>query len=596
MAGQDVIREFLVSLGYEVDDQSERKFNNSLRGAVVQANLLADAITGMARFVVEGIEKVARSFDSLYWTSQRTGASVENIRALSYAVSQLGGTYEGARASIEAFGAHLRSNPGYASLLRTLGVSTEQNGHMRDQVEILEDLGKALSRKPYAQAVQYANALGIDEQTMRALMSGDLQKNIGKYSELQKSLGFDNEKAAAASKDFMNAMREVQATIETVVAKILTDLEPAITKVMKEFANWVVEHGSQIENALKQIAAVVETLATDFGTLVDKLSPVWKGFDQLTQSIAGKDGLTAAIEFLVGAYVLGKLVRMLAVLGTSASGLAVLAAIIGMTAPTNFEQSKANGNAASSWLDGTWFGKTYNKVGNSVRGWFGMSKMDGSPQGGNSVPEAGQNANALESYKFWRQKGLSHDAALGMVANEEGESGFNPHSVGDGGSAGGSFQWHKTRRDQILAGTGIDVWSSKSSHSDMLRAAHWEMTQGPDSQARQAWEAFKNVATPAEGAAVGVKYYERPLDQQGDAYKRGVMANRWASRIPANTDFSVSPLGGGPNSVPAGANISQSTHINVVGATDPQATASAIEKKQSLVNMQMQRNMQGAVR
>ncbi len=88
----ETIKEFLVSLGYSVDNQSEQKFKNSMRGAVVQANLMSEALISTAKAVFEAVAKISQSFDSLYWTSQRTGDSVENIRALSYAVSQLGGT------------------------------------------------------------------------------------------------------------------------------------------------------------------------------------------------------------------------------------------------------------------------------------------------------------------------------------------------------------------------------------------------------------------------------------------------------------------------------------------------------------------------
>jgi hypothetical protein len=596
MADQSVIREFLVSLGYTVDGNSEKKFNSSLKGAVVQANLLAEAITSMARVVVEGVQKVAQSFDGLYWASQRTGASVQNIRALSYAVSQLGGTYEGARGAIEAFGQHLRSNPGYTSLLHNLGVKTSENGKMRDQVEILEDLGKVLGKQKYPVALQYANALGIDENTMRALMSGDLQKNIGEYDNLQKQLGFNNQKAADAAKDFMQSMREAQMTIETVVAKILTDLEPQLSKVMKEFADWVATHGPQIEQAIVEIGGVVELLGKDFATLVEDLKPAWQEFDHLTQSLVGKDGLVAAIELLVGGAVLGKLIRMLATLtggGGSGGGMLMpfIAAIGGLLSDgARFSPAELNtpealkklNDHSGAWYSGLW-GKTKSALG------FG-----GSPERGAPTTSAGQNASALESYKFWRSKGLSHNGALGMVGNEEGESGFDPHNVGDGGQAGGSFQWHKERRDQILAGTGIDVWSKNTSHSDMLRAAHWEMTAGPDQGARKAWDALNNSPTPAVAAAAGVKYYERPLDQQGDAYKRGIMANRWASRIPENTDFSVSPANNPANN--NSQTVSQTTNINVVGATDPSATASAIANKQTVVNTTMQRNLQGAVR
>ncbi len=117
-------------------------------------------------------------------------------------------------------------------MLRALGIHTDENGKMRDQVLILQDLGKAFSKMPYYQALQYAGALGIDENTMRALMSGDLVKQMQKYRDIQKGVGLDSDKAAESSRKLMAALAETQAHIEAVATKILTDLQPQITEML----------------------------------------------------------------------------------------------------------------------------------------------------------------------------------------------------------------------------------------------------------------------------------------------------------------------------------------------------------------------------
>ena len=57
----------------------------------------------------------------------------------------------------------------------------------------------------------------------------------------------------------------------------------------------------------------------------------------------------------------------------------------------------------------------------------------------------------IEIAEFLRA-GLSvNDAALaGILANLQGESGFNPHKVGDGGEAYGICQWQGPRLDQMV--------------------------------------------------------------------------------------------------------------------------------------------------
>ncbi len=634
MAGSTTIREFLVSLGYSVDGNSERKFKESMRGAVVQANLLADAIEGMVKTVAEGVQKVARSFDSLYWASQRTGTSVQNIRALSYAVSQLGGSYDGTRSAIEAFGQHLRSNPGYSSMLRSLGIATEQNGKMRDQVDILRDLGKVLSTKSYPIALQYGGALGLDENTLRALMSGDLGRRMDEYVKIQKAAGLDSDEAAKKSKDFMQALTQLQSTIEAVVTKVLTDLEPTLTEKLNALSQWFIDHKEDIKQFIIAVSDAIEGLIEDLGKLIEAFKPVFKTFDDMAKALTGKDGLQAAFEtfavFLAGSWLL----RVLGVFGQVRIGWLALAALVGF-APNSMEQAKANGDAINDAIGGTGIGSWFVGARNKVRGWFGLSPIDArgntkvGPEAGKPLSNSQRDQNAAESYKILRDAGLSREAALGIVGNEDAESSFNPRSSGDGGQAAGSFQWHPDRQAAILRGTGIDVTDPTTPHADHIKAALWEMQHSSDPGARKAWTLLQGAKTPAEAAAIFTQYFERPADVPGQSHTRGVKANTWATRLKdedqkpviipelgnggsadrptkdddlrllmkngaTNAALTTGPLttSGNTNNV----TLQQNTNISVVGSGDPTSTANAVANRQSSVNSLMLRNTQGAVR
>ncbi|TXH81181.1 MAG: hypothetical protein E6Q77_08610 [Rhizobium sp.] len=623
----NTIREFLIELGYEVDPNSERKFNESLKGAVVQAQLLADAIEGMARIVVEGVQKVARSFDSLYWSSQRAGASVQNIRALSYAVSQLGGSYEGTRSAIEAFGQHLRSNPGYVNLVKSLGVSTEANGKLRDQVDVLRDVGAALSKKSYPVALQYAGALGLDENTLRALMSGDLGRRMDEYVKIQQAAGLDSEEAAKRSKDFMQALTQLQSTIEAVVTKVLTDLEPTLTEKLNALSQWFIDHKEDIKQFIIAVTQAIEGLIEDLGKLVEAFKPVFKTFDDMAKALTGKDGLQAAFEafavFLAGSWLL----RVLGVFSKfkggflSAVGLLLADGVVtgpGLPGPAEIAAAEK----------GAW----YNRAWGSVKNWWNGGKTSNTAVGseaGKPLSNSQRDQNAQETYKILRDAGLSREAALGVVGNEDAESGFNPKATGDGGQASGGFQWHPDRQAAILRGTGIDVTDPTTPHGDHVRAALWEMQHSNDAGARKAWALLQDAKTPAEAAAIFTQYFERPLDVPGQSHARGIKANTWATRLKdedqkpviipelgnggsadrptkdddlrllmkngaTNAALTTGPLttNGNTNNV----TLQQNTNISVVGSGDPTSTANAVANRQGSVNSLMLRNTQGAVR
>ncbi|NTA27395.1 phage tail tip lysozyme [Allorhizobium ampelinum] len=612
----DTIKDFLISIGYGVDDRSERKFKESVRSATLQAELLSKAIVGAAKTVNEAMQSIAKNFDGLYWTAQRTGASVQNIRALSYAVSQLGGSYQGAMGAIEAFGQKLRTNPGYESLVKSLGVQTrDARGQLRDQITVMEDLGSKLKSMPYYMATQYANALGIDENTLRALQSGDLQKYIKQFEDTQKAVGLNSEKAAEASKQFMTQMRNVQATIEAVASKALTDYMPQITAFLEKFQKWVIDHGPQIIAAFTDIANAVGTVASDFASLIEKMTPVAQEFDRITQSLIGKDGLTTAIEILVGAQVLGKLIGMLGILvgagGASGGGLlggfvSKLAPLLaigaaaygGATAVTNPGSGLTNAPRLGRWGVDDVLRSGYQKA----KQWFGGGA---SPAPAQNINTKQQSENALESYRFWREKGLPREAALAMVGNEEGESSFNPRAVGDGGRAGGIMQWHPDRRNAILSGTGIDVYGKGTTHRQQLEAAHYEMTKGNESHM---WPLLMNAQSVDEATAAAVYKYERPRDKAGETAKRTALAYKWAKLQDAakkgdGVPFNLAhPAFAGANSPLVGpttstsVNMKQDTHITVLGSSNPNETAGAVAGKQQSVNSLLLRNTQGAIR
>ncbi|WP_127902323.1 phage tail tip lysozyme [Solirhodobacter olei] len=144
-----------------------------------------------------------------------------------------------------------------------------------------------------------------------------------------------------------------------------------------------------------------------------------------------------------------------------------------------------------------------------------------------SVEDLAMAAGAKQSYEFWLSKGLAPAAALAMVADEQGESGFNWVKRGDGGAAGGSFQWHADRRADILRGTGIDVWNRNTSHLQQLRAAYWEMTQGTDAGARAAWSALTGAKTMAKCIRAAVRDFERTRHPVPDVRKRIGYAEHW---------------------------------------------------------------------
>src|ERR1700728_3282910 len=112
MAQADILREFLVQLGFKVDEAQQRKFIDSIEVATVRVAEFALALEAAAVAVVVTVVKMAEGLNKLHFESERTRASVANIKAMEYAYSQLGATADEVASALTNIAQTLRTNPG----------------------------------------------------------------------------------------------------------------------------------------------------------------------------------------------------------------------------------------------------------------------------------------------------------------------------------------------------------------------------------------------------------------------------------------------------------------------------------------------------
>lgn len=204
MSGDDVLKEFLVKLGWKVDEAGHKKMKEGVQEATKLVNELGIAVdvslAGMAAFAV----KTSEALDKMYYASQRTGSAVQDMKAFDYAMAQTGGSADSAQASLENLAHFMRSYPGSDQFLERLGVAPE---HVHDAAKAMEDLGKTFQRMPFWQAQPYANMLGIDEKTLLSLQSGEFNKYLDDYNARLKDIGLNEQDAAKKGHAFQQALR-----------------------------------------------------------------------------------------------------------------------------------------------------------------------------------------------------------------------------------------------------------------------------------------------------------------------------------------------------------------------------------------------------
>ncbi|EMX2755080.1 transglycosylase SLT domain-containing protein [Citrobacter freundii] len=249
----DTIKDFLVSLGFDIDQAGANKFEAVLKGVTANVLKVGAVVEGAALSIVGFTTQIANGLDKVYWASQRTGASVQGIKALGYAASQTGASAESAMSSLEGLAGFMRSNPGAEGFLNRLGVQTrDASGKMRDTADIFTGVGQKLNNMPYYRAKQYAQMLGIDENTLMAMRRGMGQLS-SEYALTAKRIGFNAESAAKQSNIFMTSMRNLTMTLGQAKDKIGSNLAGGLAGSIDNFRRQILDNWPKIEAVITKI-------------------------------------------------------------------------------------------------------------------------------------------------------------------------------------------------------------------------------------------------------------------------------------------------------------------------------------------------------
>ncbi|UXP23166.1 lytic transglycosylase domain-containing protein [Enterobacter sp. 155105] len=260
----DTIKDFLVSLGFDIDQAGANKFEAVLKGVTANVLKVGAVVEGAALSIVGFTTQIANGLDKIYWASQRTGASVQGIKALGYAASQTGASAESAMSSLEGLAGFMRSNPGAEGFLNRLGVQTRDvSGKMRDTAAIFTGVGQKLNNMPYYRAKQYAQMLGIDENTLMAMRRG-MNGFTADYQSMLQKTGFNADKAAVQSNKFMTSMRGLTSLFGIMRDKIGSNLAGGLAGSLDSLRRRILDNFPKIEETLTKVIKGVIWLANAF--------------------------------------------------------------------------------------------------------------------------------------------------------------------------------------------------------------------------------------------------------------------------------------------------------------------------------------------
>lgn len=231
----NIIRSYLVSLGFKTDKTQLSNFKNTLGGVDKSAKTVSKSIIAIAVAAEYMVAAFSHSMEKLYYASQRTKSSVANIKALEYGAQQVGIEAGVATQALESMAAAVRMNPGMRGLMnRIVGKDT---GQMDQSVALLEMIQK-LGQMPHFQGARFAGMFGMDEQTflMMVQKAPELLAAQQKYLELQRQSGVDMDAAAKSSQEYANKLRDIKTQLDIITTQLLVEALPLFNELHKKLS------------------------------------------------------------------------------------------------------------------------------------------------------------------------------------------------------------------------------------------------------------------------------------------------------------------------------------------------------------------------
>lgn len=234
MAQSNILKEFLVAIGFDIDDHEYRNFTSRIDSVTRNMEQLGKIAAAAGTALAVAITKTASEMEKLYFASERAGTSVGNLMSIRFAAEQIGVGAENAGAMIEHMASLIRSNPGMQSFFQMVGAtftsdSTQNFVNLITKLKELDAGGNGLFARIVGQQ------FGFDEPTLQLLFKElpDLLQQQKEFAALAERGGVNLNAAGPQFHQFMEDVRKLLASVEILGIAFGAKLLPFADRVVQ---------------------------------------------------------------------------------------------------------------------------------------------------------------------------------------------------------------------------------------------------------------------------------------------------------------------------------------------------------------------------
>jgi hypothetical protein len=236
----EVLQEYLVKLGYAIDEITLHKFNASLSNTTKGIMRTGSALVGMGVAVEESVEKFAYSMRKMYFSSELAGTSATNLKSMEFAGKQVGISSDALSGSLTNMTKILDTQPNMRGWLRGMGIGVkETKDGVQDVDQIMIDLVKKANTMPENIGASWMEKFGMGWEQYHLIRNHteEFIESLTRAKDAYQSFGMSMDDKEGVTKHYATEMDALGLKWDIFKTKLGQDLMPAFDSAAVSFGN-----------------------------------------------------------------------------------------------------------------------------------------------------------------------------------------------------------------------------------------------------------------------------------------------------------------------------------------------------------------------
>lgn len=289
MADKETIKEFLVKLGFDIDEVALAKFTKSVSESSLKILGFGAAASVAALGVVASVAHIAKEYREFALLADQLKTTTSELDEFVDSATILGASSDDATSSMSRLSKNVADaalGVGRAKLIfEKMGISVKNaNGETRSTVEVMGELQQKMQKMDRAGQLRVLERLGLDPK-MLEFFNDEFGRTLYVKEELGKidlAAGFNLDDVIKKSQSFTASWKNMSIEVnllkmfflklyESVVSFIMPKIQESVislTRIIGDFRRIFQDNASKISAGLKNILLFVLRIGSGFVQLI----------------------------------------------------------------------------------------------------------------------------------------------------------------------------------------------------------------------------------------------------------------------------------------------------------------------------------------